>query len=108
MAELYNINLNNIENESKDEDDNELKDYVLEKNFNDLEQNWWPNVLLDQINDNTGKLNNNKNKNIIPFEIDIEKDIKKRNHWSIENDILKNLYGKEDNPKNNFKKYKKK
>ena len=67
-----------------------------------------PNVLLEQINDNIDELNNNQNKNIIPFEIDIEKDVKKRNNWSIENDILKNLYGKEDNPKNNFKKFKKK
>ena len=53
---------------------------------------------------NENKEDNNKFKsNIIednkPFEIDYEYKIKKRNHYSIENDIVNNLYGKGDYPK---------
>ena len=99
LSELYNIDFNDKGNESKDEDNIEVKNYDLEQNCNDLEENWWANVLMDHINDNTKNINENKIKNNKPFEIDTYINVRKRTHWDIENDILKSLYGKVNNPK---------
>ena len=60
------------------------------------------------MNDNGKNLYNNEIKDIKPFEIDFEIARRKRNHWNIENDILKNLYGKEDVEEIKIKKQKKK
>ena len=66
-----------------------------EQKLNDLEENWWNNGLMENKAD-INKLKSTIIENDKPFEIDYELKIKKRNYYSIENDILNNLYGKKD------------
>lgn len=56
---------------------------------------------MEHIDNNAKNVKDNKIKSNMPFEKDIEKNIKKRSHWYIENDILSKLYGKSDSPKLN-------
>ena len=63
-----------------------------------MEENWCSFAVNENKEDNK-KFNSNIIEDDKPFEIDCEFKIKKRNHYSIENDILNNLYGNGFYPK---------
>ena len=101
LSELYNIKFedNKIDSNVDEEEELEVKDAInsnTDNSSNDLEENWWRDILMEQINSNN-KNDDINDENINPFEIDNNFILKKRNHYLIENDILKYLYEKEDN-----------
>ena len=93
LHELYNITINEEDKNAKINNHEDENDLIPEDNINYLDNDWWRNNVSQT---NLEELKRDSDENVLPFNVDSEIVIKKRNHWSIENDILSQLYQKSE------------